>query len=560
MDQLMIRVVNALCEDVGTPRALAVKLLANAGEWTQLLKLRTDSRMYDNAEAYFSDNLVTEFLRKCKLPAGIDTAKAALDSFWSCEAQNAKTNLRLSRFIRDTLFLECDQDERVYQFITEWRKMIAGVLGNLPLSLTPRFSAGATYADSGMLITIPDKMSSTPTICGPSRALLPFWWPTAWARGLLYERPWSSDPKTVRGNKFFTVPKDGEKDRGCCKEPSINVCFQLDVGREIRSRLKRIGIDLLSGQQRHRNLACQGSQRGHLATIDMSNASDTICRLIPKLVLPGPWYELLNSLRSPFTQLPTGKWVRLEKFSSMGNGYTFELETLVFSTLARTIVLLEGGDPDVVTCYGDDLIIPTANVPGVLRALAFFGFTPNEKKTFVEGPFRESCGGDFFQGEPVRAHYLKELPDEPQQWIALANGLRRAAFQQAPFEDPRFEHRCRVRFMLVKRAWFRCLEALPSDIRRCRGPEHLGDLVIQDDEDHWELGAPRNTDASHEHRYVRAYVPVYSRLDWHHWTPLVQLASCTLGLPSSGVTPRGAVTGYRVRWTSTLSGSWQPTT
>lgn len=568
MDHHLMRVVQALCEDVATPRALSVYLMAKHGEWTQLLGLRVKPWDYFDSESYFKDCLVTDLLRKVEdLPTTVDREAVALKTFLLCEEQCASTNRRLTRFIPDTLFLEDQLDDRVYRFISEWRKEISWVLGTLPDHLTPRFSGGATVGDTGDLKTTPDKMSSAPQITQGARCLMPFWHNTSWAHGLVRDRPWYSDPLTVRGNHFFTVPKDAEKRRGCAKEPSINIAFQLDVGALMKRRLlTKLGLDLKGGQSEHKELAKAASVDGKASTIDMSNASDTLCRLLPQLLLQTEWHSLLTSLRSPFTYVD-GHWHWLEKFSSMGNGFTFELETLIFATLARQIVRQEGGDPDSVKCYGDDLIVPTVHTASILSALAFFGFTPNRKKTFTEGPFRESCGGDFYGGVPVRAHFLEELPDEPQQWISLANGLRRVAFATGDHSP---------RWGLVRRAWLRVLDCLPTAIRGCRGPSHLGDIVIHDDEPRWGRTTIRSRKRWSEPdpegvrrlledgtgptvEAVYAYVPIPKVLPWHHWLPTVQLSCCTLGLPSTGVTPRGGISGYRIsRVPSQYTCHWEP--
>ncbi len=551
MDNQIVRVIRALCEDVGTPVAQTVLGLVERGEWIELQKLKVRPQNYEDSESYWKDALVVDLLRKCDLPSSVDREAAAVRTFWSCETINATTNARLRPFLPEHFYQEDVKDMGVYRFITEWRKDVNLVMGNLPDHLTPRFSGGATYADTGFLKTTPDKMSSRPQITENSRCLLSQWERTLWAKGLVQDRPWLSDPLTVRGNIFFTVPKDGTKFRGCAKEPSINITLQLDVGRLLKNRLlQTVGIDLKGGQQEHRRLAREASVRGHLATIDMSNASDTLCRVLPQLVCRTDWWELLSSLRSSMTRV-NGKWVRLEKFSSMGNGFTFELESIIFATMARTVIHLEGGDPGQVRCYGDDLIVPSEHYTGVVAALRFFGFEPNLAKTFAEGPFRESCGGDFWNGVPVRAHYLEELPDEPQKWIALANGLRRVG-RSHPDAD--------LRWSYVRRAWLRSLDPIPSDIRRCRGPEHLGDLVIHDSEEQWRyVDPPRHHDDTWDARYVNCYQPIPVVLPWHHWLPTVQLASCTLGLPSQGVTPRDGVSGYRIaKICANMSSSWLP--
>ncbi len=571
MKHQVLNVLNDLVHEVGSPRALAVKLLANAGEWKQLQELKCRPRHYADSESYFYDSIVTDLLRKCDLPSGVDREAAAVATFYACEKQNATTNVRLSRFLPESRLLDDRTDERVCDFISHWRKDVKMILGNLPDHLTPRFSQGATYADAGSLITIPDKMSSAPTIYSATRCLLPHWNETSWSRALTGERPWQSDPTTVRGNVFFTVPKDGLKFRGCCKEASIPVTYQLDAGRIMKERLLRIGIDLRLGQDVHRSLARVASESDDIATVDMSNASDLLARLLPKLVLPGQWYELLDSLRATHTEIE-GRQVRLEKFSSMGNGFTFELETLLFSTLARTVIRLEGGDPDLVRCYGDDLIVPSRYYLSVAAGLRMFGFTLNMDKTFAKGPFRESCGGDYWNGVPVRALFIKELPDEPQQWIALVNGLRRVACADGSPSS---------RWDRLRRTWFRALDHIPDHIRRCRGPEHLGDVVIHDRPEAWNRVKPRKDrpisttyiqdgvlqkrifdtgwNDTWDQTEVEAYLPIYEVLKWNHWSPATQLASCTLGLPSDGVTPRDGVIGYRVgRVPATVTSTWLP--
>jgi len=249
-----------------------------------------------------------------------------------------------------------------------------------------------------------------------------------------------------------------------------------------------------------------------------------------------------------------GTWFKLEKFSSMGNGFTFELETLIFSALARSLVAARGLDPSVVRCYGDDLIVPAECYSDVVAGLKMFGFSPNMKKTFGEGPFRESCGGDYWRGVPVRAHFIETLPDEPQQWISLANGLRRIS------QVPGNEDLSRKRWEFVRNAWFIAQDSLPKKIRECRGPSSLGDIVIHDIPEKWSYTTPpKDFDPSWDQTYIRAYVPVPSVLPWNHWKPLVQLASCTLGLPSAGITPRGGISGYRIsRVPCGILNSWEP--
>jgi len=351
--------------------------------------------------------------------------------------------------------------------------------------------------------------------------------------------PNRSDPEVVRGNRFTTVAKDALKDRGICIEPSINVFFQLAIGREIRRKLGKVGIDLDDGQARHRQVARDASKTGALCTIDLSSASDTVSRNLVKYFLPDHWYQVLESLRSPFTKID-GRDCYLEKFSSMGNGFTFELETLIFLGLSVVATEAAGVTPLIgenVLVFGDDIIAPSEASRGLLAILRYCGFTPNERKTFVTGVFRESCGGDFFNGTPARAHYVEEYPHDPASWISLANGLRRVAVQ---YYDSDYE------LGFVRRAWFCALDAIPSDIRRLRGPVALGDAVIHDVPQHWVVKT------QHWIRYVRGYVPIRKAIPLERWDEGTVLASALYGVPSTGPIPRKqgeeAVDGYRIRW------------
>jgi hypothetical protein len=406
---------------------------------------------------------------------------------------------------------------------------------------------GATYQDKGNKSTLLHKFSSQPTRTKGAFFLDEFIRNTAWGMATLTSRPSASASIVVKGNRFTSVPKDSSKNRGICVEPSLNLSYQLPLGSLFKRRLLSCGIDLIDGQQLHRRLAQKASIDGSLATIDLSNASDTISYVAVKLLLPAMWFDLLDSLRSPFTKVGD-EWVKLEKFSSMGNGFTFELETILFFSLVAAVAERHGFNwrEEVanhrIAVYGDDIIAPVEYANDVLAVLQFFGFTPNRKKTFLRGPFRESCGGDFFNGVDVRPFYLKELPNEPTDWITLANGLRRLDFTDIV---------CGPGRLGLNSAWHRCLDSIPAHIRRIRGPRALGDVVIHDHPEFW------TTRPNVESGFVEiaTWTPVTRKLGYGGYHGSVVLACALYGTPSSGVTPRDAVTGYRKRWTSLLERS-----
>ena len=552
MESVQNHVLTAMCRKIGTPRALTVFLLLKNGEWDQLVSLECDPKHYFDADSYRKDASVTDFLRKADfLPTSFDRQKAAQDNFILAEKQCGATNLRLAPFLSN--ILDEDYQEAHYRFISVLRKKVKWLLGPLPSEdeLSGKFGPGSTFSDKGDRNLILDKLSSVPTLTTGAVGFLPVWSKTHWGRNIsAFER--LHDLDCIRGNRFTTVPKDAKKDRGIAVEPSINVFFQLSIGSWLKRRMRFIGHDMERAQDVHRVLAQSASKLGHLSTIDLSNASDTVATNFVKLVVPEQWFQLLSSLRSPHTFFK-GKWHRLEKFSSMGNGFTFELETVLFLGISLACLEVSGITARIgenVSCYGDDIIVPTECSPIVISCLKFFGFTPNDRKTFTSGLFRESCGGDFFDGQYVRSYFLKELPDAPEKIISMANGIRRVATENNRYDclDPCYLH-----------SWFRCLDAIPSHLR-LYGPITLGDLVIHEEPRKWK----RRTRSSIH--YIKVYRPArYRKVSLDRWDGDTVYASATYGIStvnsrrsidktsserllSDWVIPRDSVLGHKVGW------------
>lgn len=530
-----------LAEQLDTPRSLTTALLWYYGEHTQLQKLRADPSAYLDAESYHKDVIATDFVRKLAMPGSKDALyQAAKEGFLSAERINWVTNRRLYRFIDNAGLTSSDMP--VATFIELWRKEVQSVLGSLPGSLTPRFSGGATASDRKRQSTIPDKMTSHPTLYPESVDLLPLWWGTAWGRACAYPDSQQAPrhPKVIRANKFFSVPKDSQKDRGCCMEASISLGYQLAVGKEIGRALKRAyNNDLKSGKERHMAAACEASLTGDFATVDLTDASNRISRALPELILPNQWFQLVNSLRAPYVDID-GRVLRLEMFSSMGNGYTFELETLLFQTLCVTIAKESGYPASSVMVYGDDIIIPTAIANDCLAALIYFGFEPNKRKTFVTGPFRESCGGDYFNGQAVRPVYVEDPPTEPQHWISIANALWRLPQEW------------------VSRARMECFKNIPLAIRSCQGPDELGDLVLHGPPQYWKSKTFIPKGECEPVLHYRVYKPVSQPIPWHHWWPNVQLGSALAGVDSAGPVPVRDTSGYTFGWVAAPGSAWLP--
>jgi hypothetical protein len=186
----------------------------------------------------------------------------------------------------------------------------------------------------------------------------------------------------------------------------LNGMVQLAIGDHISNCLGRSGIDLRD-QTLNQRLAREGSITGALATLDLSSASDSISTELVFDLLPIDWAILLSNYRTGSLEYPDGSHQKLAKFSSMGNGFTFALESLIFYALCWACQETEE-DRFFVNVYGDDLIVPTASVELLEKVLHATGFVLNRSKSYSSGPFRESCGRDYFEGIDIRPFYLKD--------------------------------------------------------------------------------------------------------------------------------------------------------
>jgi hypothetical protein len=145
---------------------------------------------------------------------------------------------------------------------------------------------------------------------------------------------------------------------------------------------------------------------------------------------PAETFYWLDAYRSPGVALPNGTWRELNMISSMGNGYTFALQTILFcccvSAVYRSLgIELErnsGSCPGNFAVFGDDIIVVKEAYPRLVRLLNILGHEVNAEKSFSEGPFRESCGTDWFNGFYVRPVYLKRATSQ-QDLCIVANRL-----------------------------------------------------------------------------------------------------------------------------------------
>lgn len=371
---------------------------------------------------HLKKELLTKYVSSDTDPAELRRGRA-VTKWLAAEQQNERTNVRL---------LETCEEFRILPHVTYatfmafCRDLIVKIIGETPSIdvLIGTFSGGAST-------------SRKRTQSHPARKYLGKAHATPRCAELFNDvvvpeiPAWVGEGKEyliielVPGNVLFTVPKKTDIDRVACKEPDINMFVQKGIGNYFRKCLKREGINL-NDQSINRSLARTGSIGNALATLDLSSASDSVTTVLVAEMLPVCWHTLLDSVRSPVTIMDNGEEHVNEMFSSMGNGFTFELESLLFYVITRATTYFEG-IKGIVSIYGDDIICPTPVVRELTWVLKYLGFTVNLEKSFYEGPFRESCGGHYWDGYDITPFYLKgpikTLPD----LIHAANQLRQWA-------------------------------------------------------------------------------------------------------------------------------------
>lgn len=401
----------------GGPMCEELNALMQSGRFRDVVEYSLD---YSKGRSYtdycYARQIMALVEKQEFLDLGYDKKRAAVKAFIAAEEKCRATNDRLDQ--------PCPEKDvsAVLHYAT---RKISEVLGDCPKfdELDFFFGPGATTNVKGRYANARRKLS-TRMAC--SEELLPY------VSELLEELPlWTnaagtplpdgsgmSVPVDVSYGKLHFVPKNSKTYRPICIEPVLNSLVQKGYGSVIKRRLRKFGVDLFD-QSRNQDLAQVGSREGNLATIDLKSASDTVSFGLVWNLLPFEWASSLANCRTGAV-LCEGVLLDLEKFSSMGNGYTFELESLIFFGLMSGVISymrqvgeLGYGFDAPLGVYGDDLVIPTNCYDLAVKVLAFCGFDVNLQKSYCAGPFRESCGADFFVGHDLRPFYLrKELSDQ----------------------------------------------------------------------------------------------------------------------------------------------------
>jgi hypothetical protein len=440
------------------PRALTCWLMFDNNEHDQLVELECNPNSYDSSEEFVHAYRATEFLSKATfLNLARDTEAVAIKKFHECEAACKHVNTRFKNLAIDPLY----KGPIVYLHDAVKRK-ISSILGGFSVqemfdlaywgpgatTLIKRDSACAAnkfQSESGItrdlfnLIAVPlDSYSFT------------------WSDMLVC----NGYPNFQASCKIVTVPKNAKTDRIIAIEPGMNSWFQLGIGQSIVRRLSRVGVDL-SDQSVNQEHARTSSLRNDLATIDFSSASDTISKSVVEALLPPRWFSVMDSCRSHYgarNSLP----LLLEKFSSMGNGFTFPLQTLIFYSMAYAVLEYLGIQEEkakLINAYGDDVVIPVECFELFSDLSDFYGLQLNLRKSYYFGYFRESCGCHYYSGVDAKPFYLRDKLVKVIDVYLFANSIRRSRPNKS---------------QSVRRLWHFLVQSVPKSLR-FKIPDGFGD-------------------------------------------------------------------------------------
>jgi len=424
--KLETKVFMMVCESIDSPRALTCWLMAKYEAWDEYLSLPDPDTL---SPRFDDDYLVSQMMSKNPLlPTSHNRRAKALEKWFAAEDGCRLTNERFRTYEEGNFSFTSKYES----FFRRFQRCVFRILGTLSrddlefAESNFRFGPGATASVSGSDVL-------------PSRKITADWTVTPRLQPYLMSiLPRFRGESAVRGyalqafDKVTFVPKNAKTDRPISIGPHANIYVQLGIAELIRQRLRRIGVDLRKQKFINRQTVLR-AQRDGLATIDLKSASDTVADRLIRMVLPPEWLALLDVARCDYSVVD-GKEVKLEKYSAMGNGYTFELETLLFIAACQA-----AGSKDF-NVFGDDIIVEQSIAPDLIDYLQFLGFEVNESKTCLAGMFFESCGVDVWYGRDVRPFFLKgKYESYHTALIRIANKLTVYAHKRYTYgRDKRF--------------------------------------------------------------------------------------------------------------------------
>lgn len=387
---------------------------------------------YSSAAACISQ--LTLMFYKLKMPYSDQQVKDVSTSFIATE-----------EFLDTFSLEEAEQEDfRLSNVLTIARSIICRLLHRFdPMEISPAHGSGASSCKM-----IPWARYGAPRYVPKLDAVYDYGtWFYSGALGLVdnIDKLQASDVHQELSARVCFVPKDSRGPRLISAEPREYMYIQQGLMAKLYQAIETYPMvrSMVSciDQSRNRELAQTGSLTGLFATIDLKDASDRVSLELVRRLFPLNWMRCLEACRSSQTELPDGRLVHLKKFAPMGSACCFPVEALVFWAISLASVAVDNKtdpgllgyalfqqpkrdssqfgelpnnlnqypDGHIVSVFGDDIIAPTGNVVNIIQTLEDVGLKVNVAKCFTKGPFRESCGGDYFLGNnisPIRWNYI----------------------------------------------------------------------------------------------------------------------------------------------------------
>jgi len=304
----------------------------------------------------------------------------------------------------------------------------------------------------------------------------------------------------VEGSELTFVPKDAGTSRPICIEPLLNGYLQKGIGSFLRKRLGLVGVNLRD-QSINQRLArlCFSNE---LSTVDFSSASDTIAWAVILDLLPFEWLDFLEYARCQYFRVgDSPPWYEFSKFSSMGNAYTFELESLIFYAIACACCEYEGIEYECgrnISVYGDDVILPQSIFDFYSEVCSYMGFSVNHEKSFHKGSFFESCGCDYFEEHNVRPFHIKKGLKTLEDYYYVTNEILRLCERISKLPNA---NTAVINGLRDTHSW--CVASIPRRLRHLI-PEGVGDGGLVAD---FDVACPRFTELGYVYKH-RISLPI----------------------------------------------------
>lgn len=225
-------------------------------------------------------------------------------------------------------------------------------------------------------------------------------------------------------SRITTVPKNADVDRVILCEPMCNMIVQRAIAKSLVKFInKTYKLDLYDAQLVHSKLISMAEN----ATIDLRNASNSNWFAFIRWYLSETKLLPLLTKARIATVVYKDEYHHLNMIAPMGNGFTFEVMTLILLSITREF-------DSFSHVFGDDIIVHNEVAHEVVSLLECIGYVANEQKTYINSDFKESCGSFISHGKYLCSFDIKYATNLAEA-IANVNKVHIMNRKNAAFVD-----------------------------------------------------------------------------------------------------------------------------